>query len=139
LASKGRPLEREELRILTVDDIPFKRGDLPPLTTQPPTVLSTVPTETPNDAAAANHGMSGGNASEIFRSLFVRNDPVPRDDVINKLVAAGISKVSAMAYLSWAKRENAGTPDKGNPWGFVIAEKKDEKGQKVLTRIRNLP
>lgn len=77
-----------------------------------------------------------GNGGELMRKIFHENGvSIDRDKLIEKLIAGGVSQGTATSYISWAKRTNPDTPDKGNPFGFVLEEEKDGK-DKTLTRVK---
>lgn len=79
-----------------------------------------------------------GNGGELMRKIFHENGvSIDRDKLIEKLMKAGISQQTCTSYISWAKRTNPDTPDKGNPFGFVLEEEKDG-GDKTLTRVKAL-
>jgi hypothetical protein len=76
-------------------------------------------------------------------AIFVKAFPnkqvtVIKDALVKEIAAAGVSEASARAYIVWAKRTQAGAPNKSaNPFPFVISETKNKEGVKTLQKVSN--
>lgn len=75
------------------------------------------------------------NASKEFRRAFPAEKDVRKTSVFARLVKAGLKKSTVASYMTWAKRDVAGTPDHANPWGFQLVESRNAKGEKVIRKV----
>jgi hypothetical protein len=74
------------------------------------------------------------NASAEFRKAFRHGKAVKKSVAVATLLRKGLKPATIASFIVWAKRDTAGTPNHFNPWGFMLVESVDAKGNKTLTR-----
>lgn len=78
-----------------------------------------------------------GSAVAVFKELLGGGGAVPKATVIDRLVKAGVSTGTAGSYIVWAKHLlGVIGPDNlpRNPFGFRIAETRNDKDVKILQK-----